>query len=211
MKKIIRSPVMWIAFLVVLLVVIMYTLGFRITYSPELENNWDAISACAGWAAVFVAGIGSVVSVYFAIQVPKKIAEEQNRISLFEKRFEVYKVLTDCFAFAYMLEKTDIPDNKCREVFHVTFNDNAKLDHEITWLEQMRTYSDVQNKLKMAEHLFGLEIGEEVALLLADLLLLIQTEKDLANEKKRQLVFIEQSNKVEKECVPKIKELLSLK
>lgn len=87
MKKILCSPVTWIAFSAVLLVVIMYILGFRITYSPGLENNWDAISGCAAWAAVVVSGL----AIYFAIQAPKKIAEEQNRIALFEKRYEEVK------------------------------------------------------------------------------------------------------------------------
>jgi len=80
-----------------------------------------------------------------------------------------------------------------------------------TWLEQMRTYSEVQNKLKMSEHLFGDEIAEKVALMLASLLILIQTEEPSGDPKKRQRVYIERSNRVEKECAPRIKELLALK
>ncbi len=207
MKKFFRHPSTIILIIIILIVLILALLGFRITYNPYLDNNWDAISACAAWAAVVVSGL----AIYFAIQAPKKIAEEQNKIALFEKRFEVYKVLMDCFAFTYMLENTDIPDSKCLEVFHLTFNDNAKLNPSTTWLEQMKTYSDVQNKLKMSEHLFGEDIGKEVTLLMADLLLLIQTKEGQVNEKKRQLVYIQQSNKVEKECTAKIKDLLSLK
>ena len=78
------------ATVICLIAIGLYLFGFRITYNPELDNNWDAVSACAAWAAVFVAGIGSVISVYFAIQVPKKIAEEQNKIALFEKRYEFF-------------------------------------------------------------------------------------------------------------------------
>lgn len=29
------------------LIFLMYQLGFRITYAPDLENNWDAISGTA--------------------------------------------------------------------------------------------------------------------------------------------------------------------
>ena len=188
-------------------VVVMYLMGFRITYAPDLENSWDAISAFADWASVFVSGL----AIYYAICVPKKIAEDQNRIALFEKRYEVYKVLTDCFAFAFMLENSDIADHECRDLFHVAFNENVKSEQKYTWLEQMRTYSEVQNKLKMAEHLFGDEIAEKVALMLASLLMLIQTEEPSGDPKKRQRVYIEQSNRVEKECAPRIKELLALK
>lgn len=65
---------------------IMALFGWRITYAPELENSWDAISACAAWAGV----IASFIAIWYAIQVPKKIAEQQNKIALFEKRYQVY-------------------------------------------------------------------------------------------------------------------------
>lgn len=64
----------------------MALFGWRITYAPELENSWDAISACAAWAGV----IASFIAIWYAIQVPKKIAEQQNKIALFEKRYQVY-------------------------------------------------------------------------------------------------------------------------
>ncbi len=87
MKKFFRNPIT-ITFLVLLLLVLILALcGFRITYNPSLDNNWDAISGCAAWAAVVVSGL----AIYFAIQAPKKIAEEQNRIALFEKRYEEVK------------------------------------------------------------------------------------------------------------------------
>ena len=69
-----------------LVAILLWLFGFRITYSPTLENSWDAISACAGWASVVVAGF----AIYYASLVPKKIAEDQNRISLFEKRVDLY-------------------------------------------------------------------------------------------------------------------------
>jgi len=201
------KPIHWMIAAEVIVLLVGLILGFKITYAPYLENDWEAISAVASWVSVFVSGL----AIYYAIQVPKRIAEEQNRIALFEKRFEVYKVLMDCFAFAYMLKKIDIPDYKCREIFHITFNDEAKLDTKATYIEEIRTYSVVQNKLKMAEHLFGIEIGEKVALLLATLLLLIQTEQKHGKGKKLQQNFIQRCKDVEKECTPKIKDLLSLK
>lgn len=104
MKKILRSPVTWITFSAVLLVVIMYIFGFRITYSPKLENDWDAISACAGWAAVVVSGL----AIYFAIQAPKKIAEEQNRIALFEKNTKSFSYLNVVFRSIKLCKKVKL-------------------------------------------------------------------------------------------------------
>ncbi len=64
----------------------LYAFGFRITYAPELENSWDAISACAAWAGVVM----SFVAIMFAIWVPIRIANRQDKIALFEKRYEIY-------------------------------------------------------------------------------------------------------------------------
>lgn len=64
-------------------------MGFRITYAPELENNWDAISACAAWAGV----VASFIAIWFAIQIPQKIADRQDKIALFEKRFACFAAL----------------------------------------------------------------------------------------------------------------------
>lgn len=95
MKKSVKQK--WFLFVVALTLVVallgfLYHIGFRITYAPELENSWDAISACAAWA-----GVGaSFVAIWFAIRVPKKIAEEQNKIALFEKRYECFQFFEKC-------------------------------------------------------------------------------------------------------------------
>lgn len=69
---------------------VLYYCGFRITYAPELNNNWNAISSCAGWAGVLVSG----AAVFVAINIPKRIAEQQNRIALFDKRYSAFNALT---------------------------------------------------------------------------------------------------------------------
>lgn len=78
-------------------VFIMILFGWRFTFAPELSNNWDAISAVAAWVGVFVAAIGvvaSFVAIWYAIQVPKEIADRQNKIALFEKRLSCFEMLT---------------------------------------------------------------------------------------------------------------------
>lgn len=79
MKKLLNKKLIIPALLLVFVfvIVVLYRLGFRITYVPELENSWEAISASAEWVGV----ISSFVAIWFAIQVPKKIAEEQNKIA----------------------------------------------------------------------------------------------------------------------------------
>lgn len=108
-----KCPVsIWVPTALVALVAILfllgYLMGFRITYTPELENSWDAISAVATWAGVFVSAIGVIASfmaIWFAIQVPKKIAEQQNRIALFEKRHECYTAIQNLLALKNQIEE----------------------------------------------------------------------------------------------------------
>lgn len=73
----------------IIIAFVMAWFGWRITYAPELETSWECVSAIAS----LIGAVGTVAAVWFAIQVPKKIAEEQNRIELFEKRYQVYNAL----------------------------------------------------------------------------------------------------------------------
>lgn len=70
----------------VILLVFLYCIGFRITYAPQLENGWDAISAVATWASVVV----SCFAVWAAIQIPQRIAEEQNDVSEKQARMNIF-------------------------------------------------------------------------------------------------------------------------
>lgn len=102
MKKLLNKkliiPVLLLVF--VFVIVVLYRLGFRITYAPKLENSWEAVSAVAAWFGV----ISSFVAIWCAIQVPNKIAEEQNKISLFEKRFACYTIILNFLACAQQIE-----------------------------------------------------------------------------------------------------------
>lgn len=99
MKKFIKGR--WFPLVIAIIVVtavafIMASFGWRISYAPGLENSWDAVSAVAAWAGVF----SSFIAIWFAIQVPKKIAEQQNKIALFEKRLECNKALSSLITFS---------------------------------------------------------------------------------------------------------------
>lgn len=91
MKRFFRAPLVWIVSLVCVVIVAMYFFGFRITYAPELETSWDAVSACASWAGV----LASTIAIIVAIDIPKRIAEQQNKIALYEKRYTAFNT----FAF----------------------------------------------------------------------------------------------------------------
>lgn len=93
--------------LVLIVVFILWIIGFRITYAPTLENSWDAISGIAAWFGVGVSIISvgaSLAAVWAAIQVPKEIATKQDAIALFEKRFDCYTTIQNLLVCASQME-----------------------------------------------------------------------------------------------------------
>ena len=98
--------------IVTVVALVMALFGWRITYAPTLENSWDAVSAVASWVGV----IASFVAIMIAIWIPKKIAKQQDKIALFEKRMECYSTLQNIFAFAWQ-----ISDAKSKKYIQTAF------------------------------------------------------------------------------------------
>ena len=96
LKQFIKSrwfPLVAVSVVMLVVVVAGFLFGFRITYAPELENSWEAISAVAAWVGIIVSvasAVASFMAVWYAIQVPKKIVDRQDKIALFEKRYESF-------------------------------------------------------------------------------------------------------------------------
>ena len=74
-KKSFKLP-LWATIILVEIVVlaILFALGFKITYAPELENNWDAIAAVGTWVC------GLVVP-FALILFEKHLAASEKRVS----------------------------------------------------------------------------------------------------------------------------------
>ena len=105
MKNLIKKP--WFSLLVAILIIavvafVMALFGWRITYAPDLENSWEAVSAVGTWAGA----IGTVVAVFSAIYV----AHRQNEIALFEKRYTAYMKFNKLYGFARSLDKQMFED-----------------------------------------------------------------------------------------------------
>ena len=110
MEKFIRGrwfPLLVAIIIVAVVSVVMASFGWRVTYAPELENRWDAVSAVATWAGVFA----SAFAIVFAIRVPKKIADIQDRIALFEKRYGAYSSLLTLQMFSHAIDKELLKDD----------------------------------------------------------------------------------------------------
>ena len=86
------------AFGVALFVGFLYHKGFRITYAPELENSWDAISACAAWAGA----IGTIAVLWYnhrSIRLAQYSVQQAINLQLYEKRLALYTDLSKSDAF----------------------------------------------------------------------------------------------------------------
>lgn len=84
--------------LVVLVGFVMFLFGWRITYAPELENSWDAISAVASW----VGAIGTVAVLWYnhrSISLTQRSVQQAINLQLYEKRLELYTALPKNDAF----------------------------------------------------------------------------------------------------------------
>lgn len=81
----------WFLFGLAFVLIVGFWLGFRITYAPELENSWNAISAVAAW----VSAGGTLAAVWAAVQIPRKVAEQQNNISLIRYRLDIRQTILE--------------------------------------------------------------------------------------------------------------------
>lgn len=87
------------------------------------ETSWmDYVQLSATVLSILI----SALAVFYAVKVPKKISEEQNKIALFEKRYEIFQFYERCFDFCDRLyrhrDKVDLQDD-C-----MLFFDNMKFE-----------------------------------------------------------------------------------
>lgn len=78
MKNFIKGrwfPLTIVILIVATVAIVMALFGWRITYAPELESSWDAISAVASW----IGAIGTVAAVWFAVLSSNKQSKLSNK------------------------------------------------------------------------------------------------------------------------------------
>ena len=80
----------------ILIVIVLYILGFRITYSPGLENNWTAIDAVGTWVGVLSPIILAIINASYAkdIERTKNEISSSNRI-IYERKMSPENSLTE--------------------------------------------------------------------------------------------------------------------
>lgn len=152
----------------------------------EIHNIANSIDALAqprfiDWLAVILSAFSIAVSgiaIWFAVQVPKKIAEQQDKISLFDKRFDTYCIMTTCIAFGKSLKQIDPGDPDADinvyNLFMRCFSNHCSGD-----LEYMLTY--VGDALGKSILLFKLEEKEKIIIsnIAMELIAIMETQINL--------------------------------
>lgn len=152
-------PIYWLIVAEIIALIAGLLLGFKITYAPNLENDWDAISACASWVGV-VASLGAIL---VAIRIPKVIADRQDKIALFEKRFAFYDTLSRCINFARIIG--NIQTHREIQVFFIASFGRERME-EYTQDSLDRDVLKLENEamtiLKQGVFLFDFDTADQV-------------------------------------------------
>lgn len=157
---------------------LMYQMGFRITYAPDLENSWNAISATASW----VSAIASFLAVWSAIQVPKQIAERQIKVDLFEKRYRVYRTLMSFDFFSALVSISKEPGD-IEVFFYQSFCNISEEPKMYQYKIFAAKYVQVTDNLAESKFLFSEDIWKGVCKIIESVQKLVPTgEKGMSKE-----------------------------
>lgn len=157
---------------------LIYQMGFRISYAPDLETSWDAISGTASWVSV----IASFFAVWSAIQVPKKIAERQIKVDLFEKRYRVYRTLISFDSFSALVSiSTGLADIEI--FFYQSFCNISEEPKMYQYKLFTAKYVQVTETLAESKFLFSEDIWKGVCKIIESIQKLVPTgEKGMSKE-----------------------------
>ena len=157
---------------------LIYQMGFRITYAPDLENSWNAISATASW----VSAIASFLAVWSAIQVPKQIAERQIKVDLFEKRYRVYRTLMSFDFFSALVSISKEPGD-IEVFFYQSFCNISEEPKMYQYKLFAAKYVQVTDNLAESKFLFSEDIWKGVCKIIESVQKLVPTgEKGMSKE-----------------------------
>lgn len=147
----------------------------------ELGNlNWmDYVQLIATVISIII----SACAVYYAVNIPKRIAEEQNKIALFEKRYELYIIFTKSTAFVKVIEQSSVKTKENAQHLFVNMLSGKNLDNiSQSGLEDEAklVLYDVVATLGQAKYLFNLESDRSLEIFSNDLIDLFKTENNKA-------------------------------
>lgn len=197
----------WVLLAFAIVIIVFAAFGWKIAYTPQLENDWDAVAACGSWVSAIISG----VAIWFAVSEPKRIANEQNKIALFEKRFESYSVFLKYTSFAGSIRQTENCD-QLRQAFAFNFLDSG-VNPDIK--ELILIIKNDEKLLMSGLFLFpGFCDGKTVANILQSIIQvvgLLQRKKTFSEDDKKKLaLFCDICAEFEKFYIKKMREELAI-
>lgn len=162
MKELIKKS--WFVFLLGMLIaivgllligLILYCNGYRIVYPEQFETSWNAVSGVADWVGIIVSilsAIASFMAVWFAVRV----ADKQNKIALFEKRYKLYLIIQNLLLCA-----TRIPDCTTNSTVYAVlkyyFREASGIETkaDVNILDFIMLCYEIQDKLMSGSFLFS--------------------------------------------------------
>jgi hypothetical protein len=207
MKKAFKSPVFKLVFAEIVIFGLLILLGFRITYNPGLESSWSAISACAAWVGV----IASAGAILVAIQIPKAIAEQQNKIALFEKRFEFYEAVQKCIGYSMLINNT-LSSREAQYFFVSAFSGDPTSEIRGETLQEVAraTTWKTMDVLERGKFLFDSEESEKIEKLRFALLRITTDRMDDARFIDNKAAYMSAIRDIKEELMPKVEEMLRI-
>lgn len=165
--------------------------------------NWaDILSVVLSLLAVTVAGVVAWKQSKISRE-QASIADKQNKIALFEKRLEIYNILSSCSSSVRILEVADNSENILKYLF-IILSDNSKKQNKSERNEVQLHLANCSAKLMQARFFFSEGIASYIADVSIELLILAHAdvEKDgqeKFNEKKQR--YFEAVNNLDKNKV----------
>ena len=136
-----------------------------------IADNIQAASQ-PGWVeclSIVISSISVVVSgiaIWYAIQVPKQIAEQQNKIALFEKRLQCYNALKTVMEFSKILESVGAKYEDVRAVYSVYFGmDISAVQGQLSSCQPLHKLFETEMTLSGGKFLFSKEDSAIISLI----------------------------------------------
>jgi len=158
------------------------------------QPNWlDYLQVIASVLSIII----SAWAVIMAIKIPQKIANKQDKIALFNKRFSAHSILQKYVVFASLIKRfTDMTERKIFiEMFLTVFFDGNKQIHESK--NEIIELTNISIPLKHMPFLFeniSVEEIEEMIGSLTDLIFTITGDFDIKKSKQKYIEVVEQFN-----------------
>lgn len=165
-----------------------------------LQTIADNIQATSqpGWVeclSIVISSISVVVSgiaIWFAIRVPKQIAEQQNKIALFEKRVKCHDAIQQVIDFSKFLQKMQDKYEDIRMGYTIYFGmEEAAVHGNLVSCQPLYKLFEIETTLTGGKYLFlkiDSELIDQIVILLRKIYLdsLLENVEDTISQRTRE-------------------------